>query len=473
MGTDHGGVWQPSMYPSDSTLKTSMSYAGRTIRRGALALDVKNGIASLSPVLSASSAVLTPKLAQKMNVLRGLDISFYIAHHTGGHLGNYGENDGNGNDGKTAPRAPTIDQVLAWSSSFYPNLAAIKERALVIAGSNGYGGITKGLSANWSSPSTKSGAIQVLSAEKSSLVLFNKIFTPMEDPTKKRPPIVDRVLEDYKRLRSSNRRLSAADRQRLDDHIDRLDELQRKLNVQGSCSSVKVPSDSSIDAEKVANYGHNPDAQGQFWQRHNDVIAAAFSCDTCRIATMHVADIFAPFAGNYHQDVAHQANQSDGVKQAIIAAAHQRMFERVFLDLVAKLDAIADVQGTVLDNTLVQWTQESGCNTHDPIELPVVTAGGARGAIAAGQYCDFRDLTRKAHQSSNASPVTSNPGLVYNQWLGTVLQAMGLERAEYEKGQYGGYGPVQLSTASYYPGHDKYGPAELNVMGEMLPFVKG
>jgi hypothetical protein len=465
MGTNHGAIWQQNMYPDDGVLTQTSQYAGHAVRRGNLALSVEGGVASLSPVLSASSDRFTSALASKMNVLRGLDVTFYLAHHRGGHLGNYAENDGNGTDGQmTQEHIPTIDQVMAWSSSFYPDLSTILERSLVIGGN--------GMSANWSSPSSQSGSVQNIAPENDSLVLFNRIFVPAEDPSTARPPIIDRVLEDYKRLRNGNRRLSTTDRQRLDDHIDRLDELQRKINVQVSCGDIQPPTASSIDEWSSSSYGIDPVAQTRFWQLHNDVIAAAFACDTCRIATMFATDIFSDYVGDWHQDVAHQAHFPDGEDQTTISAAHQRFFEGVFLDLAAKLDAIQDVDGTVLDSTLIQWTQESGCATHDPIEMPVITAGSAGGFFTTGNYADYRNLGSPAHQPSGESAVSSHTGLVYNQWLGNVLQAMGLDPTEYETGGYGGYGKVILSTEGWYAGYEKYGNAELSVMSEILPFLK-
>lgn len=465
MGTNHGAIWQQNMYPNDGVLTQTSQYAGHAVRRGNLSLSVANGVASLSPVLSAGSDRFTSALAGKMNVLRGLDVTFYLAHHRGGHLGNYANNDGNGTDGQmTQEHIPTIDQLMAWSNSFYPDLSTILERALVIGGN--------GMSANWSSPSSKSGTVQNIAPENDSLALFNRIFVPAEDPATARPPIIDRVLEDYKRLRNGSRRLSTADRQRLDDHIDRLDELQRKINVQVSCGDIQPPTASSVDEWSSSSYGIDPQAQTRFWQLHNDVIAAAFACDTCRIASMFATDIFSDYVGDWHQDVAHQAHFPDGEDQGTISAANQRFFEGVFLDLAAKLDAIQDIDGTVLDSTLIQWTQESGCATHDPIEMPVVTAGSAGGFFTTGNYADYRNLNSPAHQPSAESAVTSHTGLVYNQWLGNVLQAMGLDPSEYESGGYGGYGKLILSSETWYAGYQKYGNAELSVMSEVLPFLK-
>src|SRR5690348_7300000 len=89
LGTQHGAVWSQRMVPPDATLTQKATYAGHEVRRGNLVLDVANGIAGLSPVLSADAGKLTQAIAQKMNVLRGLDVTFYLAHHRGGHLGNY------------------------------------------------------------------------------------------------------------------------------------------------------------------------------------------------------------------------------------------------------------------------------------------------------------------------------------------------------------------------------------------------
>ena len=462
LGTNHGGVWPDRMYPAESTLLDKLMYGGHEVRKGALALDMNSAI---SQVLSGDPAKLTPALVSKMNVLRGLDVTFYLAHHRGGHLGNYADNDGNGTDGIATQSTPkqTIDQVLAWSKTFYGDLGTILERTLVMGNS--------GMSHGYSSPSTQSGTIQGLATTNDSLALFNKIFVPPPDPGAVRPPIVDAVLEDYKRLRNGNRRLSSGDKQRLDDHIDRISELERKLKVTASCGGVVIPQSSSAD-ELTSSYGVDPEAQKRFWQLMNDVVVAAFACDTARIATMYVGETFSNYVGDWHQDVAHQANVSPE-RADLIFGGHQRFFQDVYLDLITKLDAIADPSGgTVLDHCLVQWTQESGSVTHDPIEMPVITAGGAGGFFTTGQYCDYRNLNQKASVANGTNLVDSHNGLIYNQWLGNVLQSMGLSPSEYEEAGQGGYGLIVDSTEGWYGGYGKYGPEKRSVMSEILPFLK-
>jgi hypothetical protein len=457
--THHGGIWQANLWPSDSTLTDKKTYAGHEIRRGDLVATTSGSNTVLSPVLTAPSADLTPALVAKMNLVRGVDVPFYIGHHTGGHLGNYARNDGNGTDGKVVqemPR-PTIDQVMAWSPSFYPDLSSIKERALVAG---------RRVSYNWSNPSAKTGTIDEQASEDSSLALFNKIFVPTGDPTRK--PIVDRVLEDYKRLRNGSRRLSNADRARLDDHMQRLSELQRRLNAKASCGDVPKPTEDSQTVRGKMGFDFDPALQAHAYDLLNDVIVAAFLCGTSRIAVINGEQTFSNFTGDWHQDIAHKAHLPDGAQQKTIADAHQSFFAGVFVDLIKKLDIDDGTGMTLLDRSLVQWTHESGPYTHESVTMPVITAGSAGGAIKTGNYCDYRNLGNFFDKGGfqGATEVT-NAGLVYNQWLGTVLQSMGLARKDFETDGNGGYGVKYIGDgrAKFYP------DSVFSVSGEMLPFL--
>jgi len=459
--TEHGAIWSPNMHPASETLTETMNYAGHEIRRGDLALSDDGTTAQLSPVLSGSNRVFTPELAAKMNVIRGLDVPFYIAHHRGGHLGNFSDNDGNGTDGQMLfdDPTPTIDQIMAWSDNFYGDLSTTLERSLVVGERVSWG---------WSNPQSQSGQIQALPPEYSSLALFNRIFVPEEEETNPRPPVVDRVLENYQSLQQSNRRLSATDRQRLDEHIQRIDELQRRLAVAVSCGEIPQPTQDSQGLWQDATFPVNPGLQSDFWGLMNDVIVAAFVCGTSRIATLRVTDHFSDYVGDWHQDVAHQAHHPDGVAQAIIAAGNQDLFESVMLDLVAKLDIDEGDGTTILDNTLVQWTQESGQTTHESIDSVIVTAGGASGCIETGQYLDYRNLGSDIGDPFEGTPVVLYSGLLYQQYLGTALQAMGVTPAEYEVEPGGGYPGVFVGE-----GRESFYPSSLiDVRGEWLPWMQ-
>lgn len=459
--TEHGGIWGANMFPGAAATPDSQAYAGHTIRRGDLSATVQDDVARISPVLSAPAVDLSPALLAKLNVIRGLDHSFYIAHHQGGHLGNYAQNDGNGADGQALqilPR-PTIDQLMAWSDGFHPDLSTILERSMIVGQDVSFG---------WSSPATSSGQVQPLPPEWSSLALFNRIFVPTDDLADPRPPVVDRVIDDYMSLRQSDRRLSTNDRRRLDEHLERLDELQRRLEVAVSCGEVMPPGADSQDEWGNSSYAFDPAAQARFWQLFNDVIVAAFICDTSRIAVLRITDHFSSYAGDWHQAIAHEAHTPDGAAQQVIADAHQRLFADVFVDLVRKLDIDQGDGTTVLDDSLVAWSQESGNLTHESISSPLITAGSAGGLLRTGQYLDYRNLERNPFGGGEGTDELMHTGLTWNQWLGNALQAMGVSPQEYESGSYGGYGEhfVGEGRESFYPA------AVLDAQGDWLPWLR-
>ncbi len=450
--TGHGGIWGQNMYPAEELLTASeVIYPGHEMNYGALARTVDGSMARLSPVLSAAEDALSDTMVAKMNVVRGLDITFYIAHHSGGHLGNYGR-PSIPEDGQIALEyMPTIDQVMAWSPSFYPDVDQIRERSLHV----GF------METSWgySNPGAQQGSIDPLPRAESSLELFNRIFVP-EDPgdLTDRTPVVDRVLEHYQSLRSGAhgdaRRLSAVDRQRLDDHMDRLSELQRRLraNPPASCGDVPTPTDdASWEHPGIHPNATEADAQA-FYQLYNDVIAAAFICGTSRIATISIDQYFNNYGGDWHQDIAHEAHASQSAQDTMVSGL-QTFFEGVFLDLARKLDVEEDNGITVLDNSLLMWSQESGIMTHDADSIPIITAGSAAGVFQTGQFLDYRD---RANMALTTDPWTDivydkRPGVAYNRWLANVLQAMNIEPSAYERPGEQGYGLTYNENLEAWP----------------------
>ncbi len=431
--TEHGGISWPNMFPSSAALTNSQEILpGFTARWGALKATFEGNDAVLSPVLRAPATLLTPRIASRMNVLRGLDIPMYMAHQSGAHLGNYSAS---GGESQTLRNLPTIDQVMAYSSSFYPTLDGIRERVLYHAGKYG-------LSYNFSVPSKRTGGVQATRPVYSAKTLFEQVFPP---PSALAPlgttPIVDRVLERYRSLRNSNSRLSSGDRQRLDDHIERLADLERKLRARSS-SSCSVTPTLPNDGVGTQSTRARPDLMVKQYAAITEVVAMAFACGVTRVALIGITDTFSEAAGDWHQDYAHQWHIP--VKQQALAAAVQRVFQSVVLELARKLDVEEAAGVTYLDNTLVQWTQECGWATHDNWSMPVVTVGGAAGALKTGRFCDYQNQNPRALLIAGAASQTRyggqpiHSGLTYNRWLGTALQAMGVKPEEYaQEGMFG------------------------------------
>lgn len=462
METPHGGVWNENMWPDEAAAAQSRAvYPNHDMHWGALAPTTSNGVTTLSPCLSAPSDLLGASILSKMNVLRGLDYSFYLGHHRGGALGDVGNND---DEVKRFDRIPTIDQLMAWSPSFYPDIDAIKLRSMHI--SRGY----SGLSSNYENPIDREGEVVSIPSVESAQLLFEQIFVaPPDSEEDPRPLVVDKVFEHYRRVRVGTfgdaARLSSKDKILLDAHMERLYELERKLKVQANCGDVEAPVEDGHVNDPV---GSIQDAANWF-QTYNDVVVAAFVCGTSRIAIYGSSDEHWNEAGgwsDWHQEIAHVggggvpndpgAAANRPAWQQILMGTQREFFRNVFLDLCNKLDAVEETEGvTYLDNTLVMWTMESGNRTHDNVSTPVITAGSAAGYFNTGNYYDFRNRQNTLFGSS-AEPVSDSyrPGILYNQWLANILMSMNLAPAEFERDGKRGYGDYEVFDL--WSGNDPY-----------------
>jgi hypothetical protein len=301
----------------------------------------------------------------------------------------------------------------------------------------------------------------------------------MAEPTVRRQPIVDRVLDSYKKLRNGNRRLSSFDRQRLDDHIARIAELERKLSAMAppsaSCSAIARPTDDSRSHFQAIDFENASTLASLV----NDVMLAGFMCGTSRIGLFGYGQTnpLVNFTGDWHQDIAHKWQNE--AAQAELVPSYQRTFEHMLLDLAAKLDVEEAPGMTYLDNSLLVWTQESGQSSHDSISVPIVTFGSAAGYFKTGQYVDYR---RNGHEDSlmynqRGSVPPLYLGVLYSQWLATVLQSMGIAPEEYELWDHKGYGYPYVGTDTtnqkYFQKHyvdtsSRY----FQIAGDALPFLK-
>jgi Protein of unknown function (DUF1552) len=480
--TPHGGVSTANMWPGDAALTEKMTYT-HELRRGVLAASTSGNSSVISPVLSASSTVLTPSILAKMNILRGLDIPVAMAHNFGAPLGYYDVDHG-------TPKQPTatIDQVLAYSPAFYPSLGSVKRRSVAISASGSSSGSYGYRTAGVRSSGVSTGAI---SGTESAQNLFDTLLAgTMSSPATQNPrtPVVDRVLDSYKRLRDGTKRLSPEDKLRLDQHINAVAELQRGLKAPLAAGCV-VPARPTSDSLSLRPMDGAPAKNIQFFTMINQVLAVAMNCGATRVVTFQIDEnnqalTFTSRAAqgeDWHNNVAHTAAKT-APGQDLIKQFNQAFFSSVYMDLVSRLDGLPDgMGGSALDRSLVAWGQECGQVTHWAFSMPVITAGSAGGAIKTGSYCDYRNLNRRWGGDSSVGNEGELlwTGLIYNQWLTTVLQAMGVPASEWAETTHPGYG-ARVSFPSdffaYSPGKpqtsDVYTDAMWQKTADVLPFLK-
>jgi hypothetical protein len=381
--------------------------------------------------------------------------------------------------------------VMAYSPAFYPSVAAIKKRSVAIASSGTASG-----SWGYNTPGVRSSGVAQGSINpiESSLALFDTLVagTPGSGPVAPaRPPVVDRILDSYRRLRNGNARLSSEDRARLDQHIQAVAELQRRLGTAApsGCQVPPRPGTDNLSLKRSGSFAGNPAKNVQYFTLINEVLAVALSCGTCRIATISVDEnnqnltftARAPQGEDWHNNVVHPATVP-GTNQDLVVQFNQVFFANIYLDLVSRLEAISDgVGGTLLDSALVAWGQENGNTPHFSFSVPVVTAGSAGGALKTGSYCDYRNISRKVSGDSSTGAEGNNlwAGLLYNQWLGSALQAMGIPREEWAETDHPGFGWKSSYQSMYeyfftnkgFSSSKAYPPAMWQRTGDMLPFL--
>src|SRR5439155_11593266 len=108
---------------------------------------------------------------------------------------------------------------------------------------------------------------------------------------------------------------------------------------------------------------------------------------------------------------------------------------------------------TLLDNALIFMTSEAEEVTHWQISVPALTIGNAGGNVVSGNYVDYRNLAGPPLTQGSQTLPSKNSGLPWSRLQATLLQAMGVQRSEYETAALGGgpgYG--NLYTSSSYAG---------------------
>ncbi|MDH3201707.1 MAG: DUF1552 domain-containing protein [Myxococcales bacterium] len=400
---------------------------------------------------------------EKMLLLRGLDFMPDTNHNEGGILGNYAH-------GLAAqPGAqdnPTLDHILAHSPQFYSGVPSGTRILHLMGGLASRGAVGgSGAPSNTFSYAPRdlsdvpNSSVDQVQAHVDPRTAFDEAFQnfmgtndpPAADDQRSR--LVDRVIEDYRRVRDGSR-IGAEDRQRLEQHVAFLSELQARLDGLGGgpvagCGSPMRPSSIDTGGEQTVDVG----TLRQTYELLIDVLVAAFACDVTRIATVDVVKAIGRASGleegffhgcdpcgttgatNWHT---HAHNWDQAGPREITVTINEWIAREVMLPVVARLDALTDVDGsTMLDNSIVLWGNELGMN-HLNYSIPTVLAGSAGGYLQAGRYIDYIDWNRPVRFAQHNGMVIE--GVPYNRLLISILQAMGLGPEDYEASPGAGFG---------------------------------
>jgi hypothetical protein len=115
--------------------------------------------------------------------------------------------------------------------------------------------------------------------------------------------------------------------------------------------------------------------------------------------------------------------------------------------LLGQMDAIQDVGGTLLDNSVVLLTgMFAGLGGHLMLDMPVMVAGSAGGKLRTGAFVDYRNRDgagtpiKGFHIDGEATEAVL--GRPYNDLFTTIFQALGVPKEDFTQpgNTQGGFG---------------------------------
>ncbi|HET6880200.1 MAG TPA: DUF1552 domain-containing protein [Pirellulales bacterium] len=324
--------------------------------------------------LGPAFASLAP-LKQKVNFINGLAHSGEVV---GGHArGAAGILTGVQPKGGREIRAETsMDQLLAQrlgDATVLPSLVLACERPVSGFHESGYS-MMYSSHVSWSSP------VSPVPSELYPSLAFDSLFESQASRT--HLSVLDHVLEQ---LGDVTRRASNTDRARIDEFATSVREVEQRLvKLEESQRESYGVSKSVKDQRPIDGL---PTQIDEHTRLMSDVIALAFQNDRTRIATMLLTNNLSgqvyPFLGlrDDHHSFSHNWQGQDFAKIT-------RFWVEQYAYLLAKLDAVQEGDGSVLDHSCVilaneQWT------AHNAPKIPLLMAGGLNGAFETGRSLDF------------------------------------------------------------------------------------
>jgi hypothetical protein len=192
--------------------------------------------------------------------------------------------------------------------------------------------------------------------------------------------ILDHVLEQAKDLR---RTVSGSDQVKLDEYLTSVRETEqrvRKLQAK--------PQDETAAKEASQRPADGlPNDLREYARSMCDVIALAFQTDRTRIATLLLSRDLSgqvyPFLGirDDHHSYSHSNTEAEYKK---IVKFHVEQYAY----LVSRLASMQEGDGTILDNSCIQFISEHW-DAHNSNQLPVILAGGLGGTLQTGRTIDY------------------------------------------------------------------------------------
>jgi hypothetical protein len=279
----------------------------------------------------------------------------------------------------------TVDQIAAQSlgkDTQLPSLELATDFNYVV------GNCDNGFNCVYMNTLAWSGKTTPLPTEANPRVVFERLFgdggsaADRKAELRKNGSILDWVTEDMARL---GRKLGPGDRGRVDEYLDTLREVERRIQKA-----------EQLDGDALPEVLTRPVGVPADWEEHAklmfDLQVLALQADITRVVTFQLAREVStrtyPQIGvsePHHATSHHQNSPEKLAKLAKINAYHVSLFGY----LLEKLQATKDGDGTLLDNSLYLLGSGLGNpDVHDHTNLPILVAGGGSG-MKGGRHIKY------------------------------------------------------------------------------------
>jgi hypothetical protein len=283
----------------------------------------------------------------------------------------------------------SMDQILAGETGKHTQLASLE---LAIESSETAGACDTGFACPYTNTISWKSQNTPLPTQHNPRVVFERLFgdSGSTDPKvrlarfRQQRSVLDSVTDEVAHMQGA---LPQSDRTKLAEYLEAIRSVEQRIQLAEEQSDQELP---LVD---------HPEGIPGNWEEHVmlmfDLQVLAFQCDLTRVITLMVghehSGMTYPQIGvpDAHHPISHHQQEPEKVaKVAKINAYHIQMFAK----LLEKLQATPDGDGTLLDHmTMMYGAGMADSNSHSPIDIPMILAGGGAGNLKGGRHIRFKN----------------------------------------------------------------------------------
>jgi len=281
----------------------------------------------------------------------------------------------------------SIDQILAKELGKHTELASLE---LSLESTESAGACDPGYSCAYTSTISWRSESTPLPMENNPRTLFERLFGDgsSTDPAarlarmQQQRSVLDSVSQ---KVASLQRGLGSGDRAKLGEYLESVRDVERRIQNAEAQRFDNLP---TVDHPAGIPATFEEHAKLMF-----DLQVLAYQCDITRVITFMVGREFSgrqyPEIGvpDAHHPISH--HMGDAAKIANVAKINT-YHTQMFAYYLEKLRGTQDGDGSLLDHmTLIYGAGMSDSNAHDPLNLPVIVAGGGAGNLKGGRHIKY------------------------------------------------------------------------------------